>query len=92
MIDSISQDVHDHLHERGGPLAPEPERTCTECGGAIEEGRFHSIGREVLCDQCAPRCALDVICSTSSPVELCEALDVLRQIAREFEAGEWRRT
>ena len=92
MIESIGQDVHDHLHEPGGPLAPEPERVCTECGGAIQEGRFHAIGNARLCDQCAPGYALAVIRSTLSPFDLQEALDVLRQIAREFEAGEWRRT
>jgi hypothetical protein len=92
MIESIGQDVTNHLHEPGGPLASEPERVCTECGGAIEEGRFHAIGDARPCDQCAPGHALRVIQSTSNPFELQEALDVLRQIAREFEAGEWRRT
>lgn len=91
MIESIGQDITNHLHERGGPLAPTRERLCSECEGAIDEGRYHAIGPHVLCDPCAPGYALQIICSTSSPTELQEAYDVLGQFARELAAGEWRR-
>jgi recombinational DNA repair protein (RecF pathway) len=92
MIEAIGQDVHDHLHDRGGPLAPCRERACSDCEGSIDAGRYHSLGGELLCDQCAPGHAIRIITSTSNSIELQEAIDVLRQIAREFEAGEWRRT
>lgn len=91
MIESIGQDITNHLHDHGGPLDCSRERSCSECEGAIEEGRYHAIGQQVLCDQCAPTIALRIVASTMDWEELQEAFDVLAQFARELAAGEWRR-
>jgi hypothetical protein len=81
------------LASPGGPLSPCEEALCDECEEEIEATRYHCIAGSTCCDVCALRLASQTLDSAADRLTSDEwqALDVVRQISREINAGIWER-
>jgi len=81
------------LASPGGPLSACEEVVCDECEEAIEASRYHCVAGSTCCDVCALRLASKVLDGAADRLTSDErqALDVVRQMSREVNAGIWER-